>query len=1452
MTYDELLGTVYEALPETRDKLAIERVRFCKKENKAYFSFLSDVLIGEKGFFTIKNALSRAFPGLPFSLRVASPSLAREFLRDPDRYAAPLNHYLMRHYPAVASWEFDMRWAPGNGRITLEMPDEFSMRYLEKQGVAAQLAQVIRDVFRLDTEVSLRVCGDEEKRLNALREERREQDRIAAERAERYDEMMREQEKKKEQQPQAPKPADLRIRGRIIGDKPVPIKELRDDSGLVTVRGKVLSTESKEISGGETVLLTFLVTDFTSTIRCKTFLRYRPRRPRDAEGEPPPITDAEREEVQKTVNAVKPGMGITVRGDTQYDQYSRETVIMARDMMRCELPVRMDTAPEKRIELHLHTQMSNMDAVSSPTALIERAAKWGHEAIAVTDHGVAQAFPEAFGAAKKFGIKLLPGIEGYLTDDDEVVTPASDLPLDTPVIVLDFETTGLNTAKDRIIEIGAVKLQNGQVVDSFGELVNPGMLLPEKITEITHISDQMLRDQPTAAELLPKLLDFMDGCPIAAHNAKFDCAVLESELKRLGLAYDVPRLDTLTLARKLYPELKSHKLGSVCKRLGVSLKDAHRAVNDAAATALCLARMMDDARKKGAKTLGDLNDVSKDYTLGNSWHIVLLAASQDGMTNLNHMISESHLKYFKRKPHIPRKVLQKYRKDIIVGSACAAGELFSAMVDGASDEKLGKIARFYDYLEIQPIGNNDFLIREGRAADEEALREYNRRIVRLGEKLGIPVVATGDVHFLDPEDAVFRAILQAGQGYPDADDQPPLYLKTTDEMLKEFAYLGKKKAHEVVIENPKKIADRIGKVALFPPHPEGKTTFSPYWETAEQDIKDLTWGTAHKLYGDELPDIVQKRIEKELNAIIGYGYCTLYSIAQKLVAKSLKDGYVVGSRGSVGSSFVAFLTGITEINALPPHYRCPKCRTADFDIPPEYTVGVDMPDKNCPVCGEKLVKDGFDIPFEAFLGFKGDKVPDIDLNFSGEYQPVAHNYVKELFGEEFVFRAGTIGTLADKTAYGYVLRYLEERNMTVSDAEKERLAAGCVGVKRTTGQHPAGMVVLPKEYDICQFTAVQHPADDVNSDIVTTHYDFGSMHDILVKLDILGHDDPTMLHMLEELTGVNFRQIPLDDKKVMSLFSSTEALGVTPEEIGCNTGTYGVPEMGTSFVRQMLEDTHPSTMQELIRISGLSHGTDVWLGNAKDLIDKGIVTLSQCVCTREDIMNQLMKMGVPAKMAFDTMEAVRKGKGLTPAMADAMHEHHVPDWFEESCRKIKYMFPKGHAAAYVTMALRVAWYKVYRPQAYYAAYFTIRGDGFDASTMILPLDQLKAKLHEMYDLDQQKKTTQKDKDAITAMEIVVEMMARGFRFLPVDLYKSDVRRFIPEGETGLRAPFTALGGLGETAAQSIVDARSEPFISVEDLKIRGKVSSSVLDLLREHGCLKELPETNQVTLFQFT
>ena len=1443
MTYSELMRVIHETLPSTKDSMHIDKVRYDRKENRALFSFLSDTLISEKESRELQQLLVRTFPMIHVAVSISCPALADAFRENPDRYALPLNQMLLREFPAVRSWEFDLRWICDNGSVCLEVPDEFALRYLKSRHADELLSDAIRKTYRYEPKLHLRVAGDAGKRLKSIEEER-------ARAMETVQQSMAAPVQQKEKE-KTKRPDDERIRGRKIADPPVDISEITNESGVVTVRGKVLKAETREISGGEAVLLTFYVTDFTGTICCKAFLYYRAQRLSKEEAAETPISAEEKEAVQAIVRQIKPNMGILIRGEAQFDNFSHETMIRVKDISRAELPERADTETEKRIELHLHTQMSTMDATASPTALIERAAKWGHEAVAITDHGVVQAFPEAFSAAKKAGIKLLPGMEGYLTEDPPVTTGGRDQKLDDPIVVLDLETTGLNIKTDRIIEIGAVKMVGGHVIDSMNPFVDPEIPLPEKITEITHITDQMLYGAPKAAEILPKLLEFIGDCPIAAHNAKFDCGVLTNELKRIGISYNPVQVDTLMLARKLYPELKTHKLGSVCKHLHVSLKGAHRAVNDASATAVCLARMMEEAKSRGVETIEQLNRVSDFYTLGNSYHIIILAATQKGIENLNHLVSESHLHYFRRKPMIPRQILTKYREGLILGSACAEGELFEAVLEGNPEEKLEEIAKFYDFLEIQPRGNNAFLVREGRVKDDLELQRLNQTIVRLGEKLSLPVCATGDVHFLDPQDAVFRSIIQAGQGFSDADQQPPLYLKTTREMLDEFSYLGEEKCREVVIKNPHLIASRVEQVSLYPKHPEGKTTFSPFWEDAEHDITSMTWGRAHDLYGEELPEIVQKRLEKELKSIIGYGYATLYSIANKLVSKSLRDGYVVGSRGSVGSSLVACMCGITEVNALPPHYRCPVCHRGYFDTPKGYTIGVDLPDKPCPACGRLMEKDGFDIPFEVFLGFKGDKVPDIDLNFSGEYQPTAHNYVKELFGENNVFRAGTIGALAEKTAYGYVLKYLEERGINASEAEKERLAEGCVGVKRTTGQHPAGMVVLPKEYDICQFTAIQYPADDPDCGIITTHFDFSSMHDILVKLDILGHDDPTMLHMLEELTGVNYKQIPLGDKKVMSLFCGTDSLGVSREEIDCNTGTLGVPEFGTSFVRQMLEDTKPTTMQELIRISGLSHGTDVWLGNAKDIIDQGIAPLSQCLCTRDDIMNQLMEMGVEAKMSFDIMESVRKGKGLKPEMEEAMNQHQVPDWFIGSCKKIQYMFPKGHAVAYVTMALRVAWYKVYRPLAYYAAYFTIRGDGFDAGTMILPdSERAKAKLKLAREAAGAKQATAKDKEYESALEMVVEMMCRGYRFLPPDLYRSDVKRFIPREGQSLLVPFTAIAGLGESVAQSIVDERKrQPFISVEDLKNRTRISNTLLEMLREQGCLRGLPEYSQVTLF---
>ena len=1477
MSYEDLMARIAREIPELAGRLSAPRVTYVKSLQKTYITFESGVLAGEKQFLRLEKILRELFPGRPLSVRVVSRGLKDSFLEDPTPYRQVLDDFLRRNYPSAAGWVGQIDWQIEKNQLsgsnlpageeeallTLVFPSEISLHVMAERNIGARLAQAVSDIFGARIRVEMTVAGDREERLRKLQAERRdavlvvtreEMEKRAAEEAQKAaaaggaGEKKAGPRKKTEAEGSAAAAAAKPIIGRSIGDKPVEIRELTGESGLTVIQGEIFKLETKELKGGEMLLVSFAVTDYTSSILCKAFFRYRPRFARKGEAEETPITDEERQAVNDKVARIKVGMNVKVRGECLYDSYAREISVNVRDMVEAEKEEREDTAPEKRVELHMHTNMSTMDALTPAEDLIARAAKWGHPAVAVTDHGVLQSFPAAFKAAKG-KIKLIPGCEGYLVDDKAIVAGADERPYDGPIVVLDFESTGLNTAKAKIIEVGAVKLVEGTVVETFEQLVDPGEMLPPKITEITGITDANLQGQPTAAEVLPKLLAFIGDAPIAAHNASFDANLMRSELKRLDLNWNGPVLDTLVYARKLYPKLKSYRLAALCKHLGVSLKNAHRAVHDAAATAQCLARMFDETRERYPEmtTQRQLNATLQGGAIGESWHIILLAKNRTGLVNLNRLVSISHLEYFRRTPHMPRDIIQQYRDGLILGSACEAGELFRACCRGEDMEKLKEIASFYDYLEIQPIGNNAFMLRNGEADSEEELRNLNRLIVRLGDELGKPVVATGDVHFMDPKDAIGRAIIQAGMKFDDADLQPPLYFRTTNEMLQEFAYLGPEKAREVVIENPRKIADMVEEIRLFPKHPKGEDTFQPYWDFAEDMIQEMTWSTARELYGDPLPEIVEKRLTKELKSIVGYGYCTLYAIAQKLVSRSLEDGYLVGSRGSVGSSLVARMCGITEVNALPPHYRCTRCRQGFFDVDKSrYHVGVDLPDKDCPVCGQKLVKDGFDIPFEVFLGFEGDKVPDIDLNFSGEYQNRAHHYVEELFGHDHVFRAGTISGLADKTAYGYVLKYLEERGIQAGNAEKERLALECTGVKRTTGQHPGGMVVVPLEYEIYDFTAVQHPAEDLESDFTTTHFDFNSMHDILVKLDCLGHDDPTMLHELEILTGINFKDVPLDDPDVRSLFSSPEVLGVKSEDILCNTGTYGVPEFGTGFVRGMLEETKPHTMEELLRISGLSHGTDVWLGNAADLIASGTATLSECVCCRDDIMNYLIDKGVQPKLAFTTMESVRKGKGLKPEMEQAMIDQQVPDWFMDSCKKIKYMFPKGHAVAYVTMALRVAWFKVHQPLAYYCAYFTVRGDGFDATTMILSPDAARKKINEIRTMD---KPTARDKDTATCLELVLEMNLRGIKFLPVDLYKSDVRRFLIE-DGNIRCPFISLPGLGESVAVTIAEAREEgQFLSVEDLKKRGKAGSAVVDMLRAHGALDGLTETNQISMF---
>ena len=1222
-----------------------------------------------------------------------------------------------------------------------------------------------------------------------------------------------------------------------ITDSVVKIEDLGVDDGRIALQGEVIFTEDRTLKSGKT-LFSFDVYDGTSTITCKAFL--------------------DKEKAKKTMKRIQHAKGLKIAGTVQMDSFSNELTVMANTIVETEIGIkretRQDNSEVKRVELHMHTQMSQMDAMTSAKDLIKRAMKWGMKSIAITDHGVVQAFPEAH---KMLGydnpdMKILYGVEAYLAPDkNAIVTNSKGQEIDTTYCVLDLETTGFSAITEKITEVGIMKIKNNEIIDQFSCFVNPQKHIPQRVTEVTHITDDMVKEAETIEQVFPKIIAFIKDSVLVAHNAPFDLGFLKQNAKNLGYEFDYTYLDTLSLAKDLFPDYKKYKLGKIAENLGIKVEVAHRALDDVDTTVKVFNKMMAILKERGAKTVDDIDAVSsteetkkEEYKKLKTYHAIILAKNYVGLRNLYKLVSLSHLHYFYRKPRILKSLYKKYSEGLILGSACEAGELYQAIELGKTDEEIEAIANDYDYLEIQPIGNNEFLIRNEVVKDEEALREINRKIVDLGEKLNKPVVATCDVHFMDPQDEVYRRILEAGQGYGDADNQAPLYLRTTEEMLEEFLYLGKEKAYEVVVTNTNLISDMCDRISPISPE-----KCPPHIPGCEQTIKDIAYKKAHELYGDPLPNIVQERLDKELDSIICNGFSVMYIIAQKLVWKSNEDGYIVGSRGSVGSSFAANMTGITEVNSLPAHYRCPNCKYSDF-TDYGYKNGFDLPDKSCPKCGQALDKDGMDIPFETFLGFNGDKEPDIDLNFSGEYQAKAHRYTEVIFGKGTTFKAGTIGTIADKTAFGYVKKYFEERHIPINRAETQRLATGCTGIKR--GQHPGGIIVVPKGREIYEFCPVQHPADDPNSDIITTHFDYHSIDQNLLKLDILGHDDPTMIRMLQDITGKDPTKVPLDDKETMSIFSSTKALGVTPEQIHSEVGSFGVPEFGTKFVRGMLVDTRPTTFDELIRISGLSHGTDVWLGNAQSLIEAGTVTLQDAICCRDDIMIYLIKQGLPPNPAFKIMETVRKGKALKDPEKWAeyvamMKEHNVPDWYIKSCEKIKYMFPKAHAAAYVTNAFRIAWFKVHEPLAYYAAYFSIRADEFDSECMIFGKEKVKNKMKEI-DLAGNSATV-KDKNMYAILELVLEMYERGFNFLPMDLYQSHATKFQVE-EEGIRPPLNSIPGLGTIAAQGIVKAREEgKFMSIDDLKIRSKVGTSVTDLLKKFGCLEGMSQSNQMSLF---
>ncbi len=1260
-----------------------------------------------------------------------------------------------------------------------------------------------------------------------------------------------------EQLPQAPQPTRKSVSappseaifGKSFKGAATPMKELSLDMGSVIVEGRIFCMENKELKKRNAWIINFDMTDHTGAIRVNRFM--------------------EANEAKPILDKLKVGSVVKVQGKMDLNKFDNDTVLRPYAIMPGVMPGREDTAPgEKRVELHLHTNMSNMDALTDTAQAVQQAAAWGHKAIAITDHGVAHSFPDAMKAAAKSKvagtdtpIKIIYGVEGYYVndvDDRIVVHGTQDIAFDQEYVAFDLETTGLSSTNDTIIEIGAVVMKNGKELDRFQTFVDPRRPLSKEIVELTGITDEMLVGAPCIEEILPKFLDFVAGRVVVAHNADFDTGFIRKACARQGLAYELTSLDTLVLAQNMLPQMSRHKLDMVANALSLPEFNHHRAADDAVTCGLIFDRFSHRLEEMDIHRLQQINDAMMKVRAGNrvfdrrARHIIILAKNQVGLRNLYHLISDSNLKYFKRVPRIPKSDLMELREGLIIGSACEAGELFQAVLEGKSDEELKRLASFYDYLEIQPLANNRFMLlpeKEGEAPiakSEEDLRNFNRKVVRLAEELGKPIVATGDVHFLNPEDEIFRHILLATKGFKDCDRDNPLYFRTTDDMLQEFAYLGAEKAYEAVVTNPNRIADMCETLRPVP-----HNLFAPKIENSVEDLKNLVYTKFRRLYGDNPPELMSKRVETELHDIISCHYDVIYMSAQKLVQNSLEHGYLVGSRGSVGSSIVAYMSGITEVNSFPPHYRCPNpaCKYSTFDVPAGYGCGADLPDAVCPKCGTKFEKDGFNIPFETFLGFGGDKVPDIDLNFSGEYQSKAHAYCVEMFGASHVFRAGTIGTVAEKTAFGYVKKYLQERGKTASHAEENRLAMGCVGVRRTTGQHPGGLVVIPQENEIWDFCPVQHPADDPNADQITTHFEYHSMEENLLKLDMLGHDDPTMIRMMEDITGVNAQQIPLDDKKTMSIFTSSEVLGYKDDPILGPTGAVALPEFNTRFTRGMLMDTMPTRFDTLLRLSGFSHGTDVWLGNAKDLILSKTATVDQAIGCRDDIMLYLISCGMPEKRSFKIMESVRKGRGLPEGAEQEMIAAGVPGWYIDSCKKIKYLFPKAHAVAYVMMAFRIAWFKVYHPLAFYAAYFYRRSQkgGFDANLMTHGKDEVVANINA---ISGNEEATDKDESLLTTLEVAYEYYLRGFEFLPIDLYKSDAIRFLVE-DGKLRPPFVAISGLGESAAWDLAEGRKgQQFLSIEEIAaVCPKVSKTHIQMLKDAGAFGDLPDTSQVSLF---
>ncbi|MED4202584.1 PolC-type DNA polymerase III [Neobacillus mesonae] len=1423
------LQLVEDAVVVYFNNAQIERLLVEKKTRKWHFQFLFEKILPFNVYIQFATRLERTFSNIAmisYEIQVANPAFTQELLQQYwshciqqiDGISPPLIKLLNEQVPEV-----------NGNKLKVAVHHE-----AEGMTLKSKYASIIGDILQsfgfpllsFETEVKMEEKNEEyEKFIQAKEKEDQERALLA----------MVEMQKKEAENDQANGEANdgpLSIGLTIKDDSELrSIIDIVDEERRVVLEGYIFDAEIRELRSGRS-LLTFKITDYTSSIMVKMFSRDK--------------------EDANQFQRVKKGMWVKVRGSIQNDTFVRDLVMIANDIHEIKPVQRKDTAPEgeKRVELHLHTPMSQMDAVTPVSTLVAQAKKWGHKAIAVTDHAGAQSFPEAFSAGKKNDIKILYGVEANLVDDGVPIAynAAHRLLAEDTYVVFDVETTGLSAVYDTIIELAAVKVKDGDIIDRFESFANPHHRLSATTINLTGITDDMVQNAPEVSEVLHKFHEWTKDAVLVAHNASFDMGFLNVGYKKIGLEKAKnPVIDTLELGRFLYPELKNHRLNTLAKRFDIELTQHHRAIYDAEATGYLLLKMLKDANEKGIEYHDQFNEnmgKGNAYQRARPYHCTLLAQTEAGLKNLFKLISIAHVEYFYRVPRIPRSILQKYREGIIVGSACDRGEVFEGMMQKPPEE-VEEAARFYDYLEVMPKQVYAPLIEMELVRDEKALEQIISNIVTLGDKLGIPVVATGNVHYLNENDKIYRKILISSQGGANPlnrHELPDVHFRTTNEMLDAFSFLGAEKAKEVVIANTNKIADMIDVIK-----PIKDDLYTPKIEGAEDEMRQMSYDMAHKIYGDSLPEIVEARLEKELKSIIGHGFAVIYLISHKLVKKSLDDGYLVGSRGSVGSSLVATMTEITEVNPLPPHYICPDCKHSEFFNDGSVGSGFDLPDKDCPNCSAKYRKDGHDIPFETFLGFKGDKVPDIDLNFSGEYQPRAHNYTKVLFGEDYVYRAGTIGTVADKTAFGYVKAYQQDHNLHMRNAEIERLASGCTGVKRTTGQHPGGIIVIPDYMDVYDFTPIQFPADDRNSEWKTTHFDFHSIHDNVLKLDILGHDDPTVIRMLQDLSGIDPKTIPTDDPEVMKIFSSTESLGVTEEQIMCKTGTLGIPEFGTRFVRQMLEDTKPTTFSELVQISGLSHGTDVWLGNAQELIHNRTCTLSEVIGCRDDIMVYLIYQGLEPSFAFKIMESVRKGKGLSEEMEAEMRRNEVPEWYIDSCKKIKYMFPKAHAAAYVLMAVRIAYFKVHLPLLYYAAYFTVRAEDFDLETMTRGSEAIRAKIEEINakGLD----ASNKEKSLLTVLELALEMTERGFSFQNYDLYQSDASEFIIDGNS-LIPPFNSIPGLGTNAAVNIVKARKDgEFLSKEDLQQRGKVSKTILEYLDRQGCLASLPEQNQLSLF---